>query len=96
MQFSTMKRPSAWLPVAMSALALAIVLGHVLINGAAREADEGTVAHLFQLLMVAQLPIILVFAIRWLPVNRRAALSTLALQAGAALLAILPVLLLGL
>ncbi|MEO6209370.1 MAG: hypothetical protein ABIQ10_04500 [Gemmatimonadaceae bacterium] len=91
-----MKRPTAYVPVAMSALALAIVLGHVLIYGAARETDEGTAAHLFQLLMVAQLPIILVFAIRWLPVNRREALSTLAIQAGAALLALLPVFVLGL
>lgn len=96
MQFPTMKRPTAYVPVAMSALALAIVLGHVLIYGAAREADEGTAAHLFQLLLVAQLPIILVFAIRWLPVNRREALSTLAIQAGAALLALLPVFVLGL
>lgn len=91
-----MKRPTAYLPVAMSALALAIVLGHVMIYGAAREADEGTAAHLFQLLMAAQLPIILVFALRWLPVNRREALSTLAFQAGAALLALLPVFVLGL
>ncbi len=96
MHFPTMKRPTAYLPVAMSALALAIVLGHVLIHGAAREADEGTAAHLFQLLMAAQLPIILVFAIRWLPVNRREALSTLAIQAAAALLALLPVFVLGL
>ncbi len=96
MRFSIMKRPAAWLPVAMSALALAIVLGHVLIYGAAREADEGTAAHLFQLLMVAQLPIIAVFAIRRLPVNRSEALSTLALQAAAALLALLPVFVLGL
>ena len=96
MHFPIMKRPTAYVPVAMSALALAIVLGHVLIHGAAREADEGTAAHLFQLLMVAQLPIILVFAIRWLPVNRREALSTLAIQAAAALLALLPVFVLGL
>ncbi len=96
MQIPTLKRPTAYLPVAMSALALAIVLGHVLLYGAAREADEGTTAHLFQLLMAGQLPIIVAFAIKWLPVNRREALSTLALQAGAALLALLPVFMLGL
>ncbi len=96
MHVPILKRPTAYVPVAMSALALAIVLGHVLLYGAAREADEGTAAHLFQLLMAAQLPIILVFAIRWLPVNRREALSTLAIQAGAALLALLPVFVLGL
>ena len=39
------KRPSAFMPVAMSLAALALVLGYVLIFGAAREADEGAVAH---------------------------------------------------
>jgi len=51
----------------MSFAALALVLGHVAMFGAAREADEGTAAHLFHLLMVAQVPIVAVFAIRWLP-----------------------------
>lgn len=97
MQLSTMlKRPSAFLPLAMSLAALALVIGHVAAYGSAREADEGTAAHLFQLLMVAQLPIIVVFALKWLPANPRTALATLALQAGAALLALLPVFLLGL
>jgi hypothetical protein len=38
------------LPVAMSCTALAIVVSHLAIFGVAREADEGTAAHLFQLL----------------------------------------------
>ena len=43
MQFSTLtKQPSAFLPVARSLAALATVLGHVAMFGAAREADEGT------------------------------------------------------
>ena len=37
-----MKRPSAFLPVAMSFVALATVLGHVAIFGVAREADESS------------------------------------------------------
>ena len=44
-----MKHPSAFIPVAMSLVALAIVLGHVAMFGAAREADEGAAAHLWQL-----------------------------------------------
>ena len=41
MDFSTMmKRPSAFLPVAMSFAALATVLAHVVMFGVAREADE--------------------------------------------------------
>jgi len=86
-----MKRPSGFLPVAMSFAALAIVLGHVAMFGAVRQADEGTAAHLFQLLLAAQVPIVVFFAIRWLPENPRQALPVLALQAAAGLLALAPV-----
>ena len=91
-----LKRPSAVLPLVMSLAALATVLVHVARFGAAREADEGTAAHVWQLLMVAQVPIIAFFAITWLPRAPREALPVLALQAGAALAALAPVFLLGL
>jgi hypothetical protein len=42
----------------MSATALAMVLMHFALVGITHEADEGTLAHLFQLLMVVQLPFI--------------------------------------
>ena len=97
MNLSTMmKQPSAFLPVAMSLAALTLVLGHVAMFGGAREADEGTAAHLFQLLMVAQLPIIAFFAIKWLPQNPRPALAILALHVAAAIAALTSVFLLGL
>ena len=86
-----MKRPSAYLPVAMSLAALATVLSHVVVFGAAREADEGTAAHIFQLLMIAEVPIVAFFAIKWLPRTPIQALQVLALQAGAALGALAPV-----
>jgi len=86
-----MKQPSAFLPVAMSIAAIAIVLGHVATFGVFREADEGTAAHLFQLLMVAQIPIIAFFAIKWLPRCPRQAAQVLALQIGAGLAALAPV-----
>ena len=89
------KRPSAFVPMAMSFAALAIVLVHIIRSGVAREADEGTAAHLWQLLMAAQIPIIAFFAIRWLPQSPRSALPVLALQAGAALAALAPVYLLN-
>ena len=89
------KRPSAFVPVAMSFAALAIVLVHIIMSGAAREADEGTAAHLWQLLMAAQIPIVAFFAIRWLPQSPRSALPVLALQAVAALAALTPVYLLN-
>lgn len=85
------KQPSAFLPVAMSIAALAMVLGRIVMFGAAREADEGTAAHTFQLLMVAEVPIIAFFAINWLPHFPRQALQVLAVQAGTALAALAPV-----
>ena len=96
MSISTMKKPSAWVPLAMSFAALALVLGHVAIFGAAREADEGTAAHIWQILMAAQLPIVAFFAIKWLPQTPRQALLVLVLQAGAALAALAPVFFLNL
>jgi hypothetical protein len=59
--------------------------------GAAREADEGTAAHLWQLLVAAQLPVTAFFAITWLPRAPRSALPVLALQAAALLSALAPV-----
>ncbi len=92
MRFSTMmKEPSAFLPVAMSLLALATVVVHIVMFGTAREADEGAAAHIWQLLMAAQIPIIAFFAIKWLPQSPRQALPILALQVAAALAALAPV-----
>ncbi|MDH3292375.1 MAG: hypothetical protein OEO20_14235 [Gemmatimonadota bacterium] len=90
-----LRKPSAFLPVAMSLAALATVLVYVVRFGLARQPDEGTAAHLWQLLMVAQVPIIALFAVRWLPEAPRQVLPVLALQVGAALAAAAPVLLLG-
>src|SRR5438552_18868339 len=59
MNVSPMKQPSAWLPIAMSGAALALVLGHIGIYGIVREADEGTAAHLWQLLMAGRVPAIM-------------------------------------
>jgi hypothetical protein len=92
MRFSAMiKHPSAFLPLAMSVTALALVLGHIVFVGTARQADEGTAAHLFQLLMAAQVPIIAFFAVKWLPKTPGPALAILVLQAGAAIAAFAPV-----
>lgn len=89
MSFPTMIRhPSAFLPVAMSIAALALVLGHVALPGVAHEADEGATAHIFQLLIVAQLPLVAFFAIKWLPRIPRTSLWVLAVQAVAILAAL--------
>ena len=92
MKFSTMlNQPSAFLPVTMSFAALAVVIGHIVMFGVVREADEGAAAHIFQLLMVAEPPIVAFFAIKWLPRFPRQALEILAVQAGAVLAALAPV-----
>ena len=91
MHDSPLRRPSALLPPAMSGAALAVVLGHVALAGVARQADEGTAAHLWQLLMAGQVPVIAFFAIKWLPTKPKQALRVLALQVGAALAAMFPV-----
>jgi hypothetical protein len=85
------KRPSAFLPLAMSLTALSLVLGHIAIFGPAREADEGTTAHLWQILMAGQMPVLAFFAIKWLPRAPRQTLYVLALQAGAVLASMAPV-----
>lgn len=90
MNVSPMKQPSALLPIAMSVAALALVLGHVAIFGVVHEADEGTAAHLWQLLIAGQVPVVAYFALKWLPRAPGQASRVLALQAVAALAACAP------
>jgi hypothetical protein len=85
MNVPSMKQPSAFLPLAMSLTALGIVLGHVAIYGIVHEADEGAAAHIWQLLMAGQLPIVAFFAIKWLPRAPMRSLRVLALQGGGVL-----------
>ena len=81
----------------MSLTALATVLVHIVLFGVAREADEEVAAHIFQLLMIAQVPIMAFFAIKWLPQTPGQALRILtAMQAGTALAALTPVFVLNL
>ena len=96
MDLSTLKKPSAWLPIGMSLAALAVVAIHVAVYGPAPEPDEGTAAHLWQLLMAFQAPIVLFFALRWVPRQPRHGLPILAAQLAAAMAAMAPVFLLKL
>jgi hypothetical protein len=79
---SPIKQPSAYLPLAMSLAALTLVLGHAVVYGIVHEADEGTAAHVWQILMAAQLPIVAYFLLKWLPRRPRESLQVLALLAG--------------
>jgi hypothetical protein len=91
------RKPSAFLPLAMSIVALSLVggaygyglaTGH---GGLVREPDEGAIAHLWQLLMAGQLPLLAFFAIKWLPRAPKESLYVLGLQAAGVLAAMAPV-----
>jgi hypothetical protein len=93
---SPFRHPAAFIPLLMSVAAFAVLAIHLLISGAARESDEGTAAHVFQLLLVGQLPVVAYYVAT---ANRRAPgglLLVLGMQLMAAGLALAPVALLGL
>lgn len=82
---------SAIAPLLMSLAALAIVLGYLALSGPVHQADEGAAAHLFQLLIVGQLPFVAYFAFRWMPKAPARGLGVLGVQLLAVGVAILPV-----
>ncbi|HYS46490.1 MAG TPA: hypothetical protein VEM35_08630 [Rhizomicrobium sp.] len=84
-------RVSATLPVILSLLACGLVLGAVATGWGMARNDEGAAAHLFQLLIAAQIPIIVIYILtadwrRW-----RTPVGRLALQVAALMLAFAPV-----
>jgi hypothetical protein len=90
------ERPSAFTPIAMSLIALTLVVAKVLkdfttYGSVVHEADEGTAAHLWQLLMAGQAPVLVFFAIKWLPRAPRQALYVLGLQTAAVIASMAPV-----
>ena len=92
---NALMRPSAFLPIAMSLAALATIGVHIAIAGTAPQPDEGAAAHIWQLLMAGQFPIVMFHAIRWLPISPRPALQIIAAQAAAGLAALAPIYVLG-
>lgn len=89
---STMKKPSVWIPIAMSLIVLVTMLIYIVISGVpVRQPDEGTGAHLFQIWLVLEVLMVLFFAIKWLPQRPKQALLVLAIQIVAALAACAPV-----
>ncbi|MGD0547075.1 MAG: hypothetical protein ABR991_04530 [Terracidiphilus sp.] len=76
---SRVKRICAFAPILMSLIALALVIEGVIEFGNHPPADEGWQAHIFQILMVAELPIIFAFvAMNWRSLRRN--LPTLGTQ----------------
>ncbi len=85
------KRPSAILPMALSLAALAVVLGRIALAGPTPGVDEGTADHVFQLLLVTEVPLILWLVVKWLPRAPHWALQVVALQLLFGLAALAPV-----
>lgn len=75
----------------MSILALVVITVHIVRFGTEPQTDEGTAAHLWQLLMALQIPFIAFFAVTCLPKWPRSALLVLTLQAAAGVAALAPV-----
>jgi hypothetical protein len=86
-------KPSAILPVLMSLVALVVAIIGVtsVLSSGRRPADEGALAHIFQILVVAQVPVIGFFILRWIRSNARAVVLVLAVQGVALAAALLPV-----
>ncbi len=94
MNVPAFKPISAWFPIAMSVMAITVVLFHLAMFGAAPQADEGASVHIWQLLIVGQIPILIIYAVQWLPRTPKAALLVLGVQVAAAAAAIAPIFLL--
>lgn len=90
------RRPSAFVPIVMSLAALVLVLGTVATFGVVHEADEGAAAHVFQLLIAGEMPVLAFFVVRWLRQDLRAGLTMLGAQVAALGAALFPVWYLGL
>jgi hypothetical protein len=89
------KKASALVPIGMSLIALVLVVVQVSIRGMSPERDEGAVAHLYQLLVVGQMPVIAFFGVRWLPRAPVQGLRVVAAQAFALAAALVPVYMMG-
>ena len=85
---SIIKKPGASIPIAMSIAALTMFLIYLAIFGKVHHEDKGTPAHVFQLLLAGQLPIVAFFAIKHFPKQPKQTLKILMLQLIAALIPI--------
>ncbi len=96
MQVAIGRKASAWVPVVMSMCALLMSLVVIELDfftdGVPPGLGAGAMAHLWQLLMWAQIPVIAMFAFRWFRSAPWQAVTVLVVQAvAAASAAVLPV-----
>ena len=87
-----LKKPSAWVPIALSGVMLSIMIGYFIFAGPlVSEPDEGIAAHLFQIWLPLEMLLIGFFAATALPHTPKQALTVLALQIIAVLVVCFPV-----
>ena len=89
--YSLLKKPSAWIPIAIPLAFFVYVMTVATFFGVVREKDEGVGAHLFQLWLLLEPFMLGYFAFTWMPRAPKPALLILALQIVAAFLACAPV-----
>jgi hypothetical protein len=88
---TVVRQPSALISLGLALTALALVVGHIAFFGVTHDPDEGPTAHIWQLLMAAQLPALLVFGIQWVPKAPKQAMAVLGLLVAAILASMAPV-----
>jgi len=87
-----LKRPSAWLPVALALIIMTMWAFQIAMFGPpVRHADEGTAAHLFQIWLALEVVIVAFSATTNLLQSRKSALLILAVQIAAIAAACAPV-----
>ena len=95
MTIKLLTKTSALLPIGLALCALTLPYIALAIFGPDPTGDEGAAAHLWQLFMVAQIPCIGFFLIKWGPREPRQTIIVFGLQIAAFLAAAAPVFLLG-
>jgi len=95
MEVEVGRKLSAWSPVAMSIAALVLCGVQVAMHGTRPVRDEDALVHLWQLLVLGQVPIIGFFAFRWSRACPRRGATVLVAQLLAVACALVPVHALG-
>jgi hypothetical protein len=72
--------PTALLPVGLALSAVLVVLTHFGLFGSDPGSDEGAAAHIWQLLMAAQVPALALFTAKWFRRARRQCLNVLTMH----------------
>jgi hypothetical protein len=84
---NSLKQPSAFVPVALSLAAFLLVLGNSIFLGMGHAKEGSITDSIFQVLMGAQLPVVIFLAVRRLRRYPRETLGILTVQGAAAFLA---------